>query len=333
MAERRMISQDIRSSEDFWALASDSSRLLFVLCFANADRDGCVKAHPALLRADLAPLGSHTVEQVAEAIEEWVSLGLAVPFEDGKALYLTGFARAQRGAMWHREAPSKFTLPATLREHLDATRAYYKRSKKGEPQAPPPPKLEAPKKVEPIANSRPSRDEVATYSRPTHELVAVKERKGKERKLNEKNPPKVPQPALGPDESEDDSSELNPSQSLPPLTDEGKTIATWFRTRSRRHRVDPNAVGESAVGLLVAKYPQVLNNPQSLRKVLNSALSAFGVTDVPEPRLNNRWAANSVLHAAQRFHEKTGDFAPHAIAEAAPKRLPALTPEQRARYS
>lgn len=85
----RTVKPEFWSSEDVWALSSDSVRLLFVGLWNYVDDQGYGPANPLLVAAALYPLSAeHDAVLVAGGLDELERVGMVCRFEAGGKLLL-----------------------------------------------------------------------------------------------------------------------------------------------------------------------------------------------------------------------------------------------------
>ena len=84
---RRMVSQSIFTSLK-WAKISDSARILWLGLLVNSDDAGDMDRTPIAVKGKCFPMDDKTVAEVEKFLKELIDVGLIIPYESGKELYL-----------------------------------------------------------------------------------------------------------------------------------------------------------------------------------------------------------------------------------------------------
>jgi len=116
VARGRFVSRSVSDSRDFnLKLSSDFNRMLWLMLIPHLDVEGRFWADPVIVKAKILPRRSEvTTEQVAQALDEFESVGFIVRYHDRQGellLYAPNFARHQRGLRRDREPASSFDAP------------------------------------------------------------------------------------------------------------------------------------------------------------------------------------------------------------------------------
>ena len=117
MARGRMINKRLCRSQKFAELPSDKARLLYVLLYTHADREGRVNANPDEVKLDCVPYLRWSVPTVAQALYDLGQSGLVKLYHVGHRHYIefVDFEENQKGLRYDREAPSNIPSPDEVR--------------------------------------------------------------------------------------------------------------------------------------------------------------------------------------------------------------------------
>lgn len=112
MARGRMLSQTVATDKKLNELSVEAE-LLYLKAIPHLDRDGLIMGDPTLLWAQVCPRRSDLMPRMIGIIEELLSSGLVIAYEDNDdtVLFFPGFTKNQTGMRYDREAPSRFGAP------------------------------------------------------------------------------------------------------------------------------------------------------------------------------------------------------------------------------
>lgn len=115
MARGRMISATIAIDKRLNTLSMEG-QLLFLMTVPHLDRDGLIVGDAQLLAAKAIPRRPEMHGRCEEFIQEWITSGLAIPYEtdDCRVLYFPGFRKNQT-FQYNREGTSQFPPPPGYR--------------------------------------------------------------------------------------------------------------------------------------------------------------------------------------------------------------------------
>jgi hypothetical protein len=112
MASGRFVNTSI-ADDDRLARISVMAEYVFLKTIPHLDRDGMITGKPGLLFSRTHPTRDDLYGQTQTFIDEWVAVGLVIPFNtpEGPALFFPGFAKNNRLPHYDRERPSRFPPP------------------------------------------------------------------------------------------------------------------------------------------------------------------------------------------------------------------------------
>ena len=112
MAQGRFVNKSI-AEDDRLGKLSAMAEFVFLKTIPHLDRDGMITGKPGLLYSKTHPLREELFGQTQTFIDEWVAVGLVIPFNtpEGPALFFPGFAKNNKLPHYDREQPSRFPPP------------------------------------------------------------------------------------------------------------------------------------------------------------------------------------------------------------------------------
>ena len=125
MAKGRMINKRLCKSKKYAELTSDRSRVLYVLMYINADREGRVDGDPEEIKDEFCTKLKYTHRKIAESIIELHNVGLIKLYEvnDHPYIQFLEFDKYQPGLRKDREAESE--IPESVRSKSGLTPSLY----------------------------------------------------------------------------------------------------------------------------------------------------------------------------------------------------------------
>lgn len=107
-----MVNASISDDEAFNEMSIDA-QFMFMRTLPHLDRDGLITGNTALLWSKVAPLLPNYSTKMATIIQEWISNGFVIRYQDGKqkVLFFVNFRKNQTGMRYEKEAPSQFAPP------------------------------------------------------------------------------------------------------------------------------------------------------------------------------------------------------------------------------
>lgn len=120
MAKGRMINKRLCKSKKYAQLTSDRSRVLYVLMYINADREGRVDGDPEEIKDEFCTKLKYTHRKIAESVIELHDVGLIKLYEvnDRPYIQFLEFDKYQPGLRKDREATSEIPDPVRSRSGL-----------------------------------------------------------------------------------------------------------------------------------------------------------------------------------------------------------------------
>ncbi len=112
MANGRFVNVSI-AEDDRLGKLSPMAELVYLKTIPHLDRDGMITGKPGLLYSKTHPLREELFGQTQAFIDEWVAIGLVIPFSssEGPVLFFPGFAKNNKLPHYEREKPSRFPPP------------------------------------------------------------------------------------------------------------------------------------------------------------------------------------------------------------------------------
>ena len=123
MARGRMIDKNIRKSKKFRDLKTDKARLLYLMVYPHADREGRFTADPEEVKIECIPYLAFSHRQIAETLIDMHNVGLiTLAGHEGRPYFEISRFRDFNKIRDDREATSEF--PAVCRSTPGAVREY-----------------------------------------------------------------------------------------------------------------------------------------------------------------------------------------------------------------
>lgn len=112
MARGRIITKEASVDPELNSISIEAM-LLYVLTLPHLDRDGLIDGTPMRLAAVAAPLQAILRDRAGAYINEWIEVGLVIPYRSGKhqILFFKGFRKHQIKMEYSKDTPSIYPAP------------------------------------------------------------------------------------------------------------------------------------------------------------------------------------------------------------------------------